>query len=279
MINKNIMSMKLLNNSIDSFNESLKKYEEAVNGDKTAYKFVILNFVHFSELLFKSYLYEIHPLLVFKNPFSKKINKHSSTIGLWEAINFLENDNIIINQSFKSDLKYIKEIRNQIEHYEFQLDIDKLNEVLGKLMNAIMEFDNLDHGFKIFTEENIKEYILKKNFNIFKKLATEYKDKFDLAKKRSEEAIRVYVSEYQDGGDTKIYDCPYCGNNNFLIPNSDSQTGYKCCYCGNEESDYIEVECVICGCEWTKDRMIYWDDLGYICPSHEMNPEHRHHND
>lgn len=77
MSNQNKMSMDLFNNAIDSFNESLKKYNEAINGDTSAYKFVILNFVHFCELLFKSYLYNIHPLLVFKDSFSKTINENS----------------------------------------------------------------------------------------------------------------------------------------------------------------------------------------------------------
>ena len=45
--------MDLFDNAIDSFNESLKKYKEAINGDSTAYKFVILHFVHFAELYLK----------------------------------------------------------------------------------------------------------------------------------------------------------------------------------------------------------------------------------
>ena len=76
------VSMNLFDNAIDSFNESLKKYDEAIKGDSTAYKFVILHFVHFIELLFKDYLYDIHPLLVYKNPFAKRIDENTNTIGL-----------------------------------------------------------------------------------------------------------------------------------------------------------------------------------------------------
>jgi len=274
------VSMNLFDNAIDSFNESLKKYEEAINGDVTAFKFVILHFVHFTELLFKDYLHDIHPLLVYKNPFSKKIDENTNTIGLWEAINFLENDKKEISQNFKDDLEYIKKIRNKIEHYKFDLDIEKLNIVLGRLMNAIIEFDNLHSEYKVFSPENIEEYISEENFNIFKKLAIDYKSKYDIAKEEADKAMNLYISEYSDGGEPqKIYDCPECGYENFLIPNDDSPTGYKCVYCDNEESYDIEIKCDICGSFFEKDRMIYMEDVGYICPIHEINPENKRYND
>ena len=64
-----------------------------------------------------------------------------------------------------------------------------------------------------------------------------------------------------------------------LIPNEDSSTGYKCVYCDNEESYDIEVKCDICGSSFEEDRMIYMEDIGYICPFHEINPENKHYND
>ena len=250
------LSMDLFENAIDSFKESLKKYAEASKGDSTAYKFVILHFVHFAELLFKDYLHDIHPLLVYKNPFSKKIDENTSTIGLWEAINFLENDKKEISQNFKDDLEYIKRTRNKIEHYKF---------------------DNLHSKYKVFSPENIQEYISEENFNIFRKLAIDYKTKYDIAKEEADKVMNLYISEYSDGGELqKTYNCPECGYENFLIPNEDSSTGYKCVYCDNEESYDIEVKCGICGAFFEEYRMIYMEDIGYICPFHEINPENKY---
>lgn len=81
--------LDLLENAVDSLNEALRKYEEGLSGDLRAYKFAILHYSHFIELLFKYYVTESHPLLVYKNPFSKNIKKEK-TIGLWEAIQFLK---------------------------------------------------------------------------------------------------------------------------------------------------------------------------------------------
>jgi hypothetical protein len=43
-----------------------------------------------------------------------------------------------------------------------------------------------------------------------------------------------------------------------LIPNDDSDTGYKCTFCGNEESDEIETCCDCCGALETTGEMATW---------------------
>jgi len=55
-------------------------------------------------------------------------------------------------------------------------------------MNAIIEFDNLHSEYKVFSPENIEEYISEDNFKIFKKLANNFKSKFDIAKEEAEKA-------------------------------------------------------------------------------------------
>ncbi|QEP35194.1 PIN-like domain-containing protein [Malaciobacter pacificus] len=45
------------------------------------------------------------------------------------------------------------------------------------------------------------------------------------------------------------------------------------------EEEREEIECDICGSECDRDNMIYMEDVGYICPNHEINPQNKHHND
>lgn len=45
----------------------------------------------------------------------------------------------------------------------------------------------------------------------------------------------------------------------------------------NEEER--EVECDICGVSCDIDDMIYMEDIGYICPHHEANPQNKHYDD
>lgn len=83
--------LDILDNAISSLREALLKYEEGSSNNLSAYKFAILHFSHFLELLFKHYVTLSHPLLIYKNPFSKNISKEN-TIGLWEAVQFLRNE-------------------------------------------------------------------------------------------------------------------------------------------------------------------------------------------
>jgi hypothetical protein len=64
--------LDLLENAIDSLKEALDKFKEGSDTNRRAYKFAILHYSHFLELLFKYYVSKSHPLLIYKNPFSKK---------------------------------------------------------------------------------------------------------------------------------------------------------------------------------------------------------------
>jgi len=188
----------LLENATDSLNEALLKYQEGVDGEEKAYKFCILHFSHFLELLFKYYVYKSHPLLIYKNPFAKNLNEDSYTIGLPEAIQFLKNEGKEISKEFSQDLDWVKKIRNSIEHHKFSMNVMEVEETIGRLLKTVYEF-NASHS---------------------------------------------------------------------LIPNSESETGYQCTFCENNDSDEIEEECGICGVPFAKFFMSYTEEWGYICEHH-----------
>lgn len=130
--------LDLLDNALDSFNEALVKYQCGNSGEHRSYKFAILHFSHFVELLFKQ-VSLAHPLLVYRNPFSKNI-KNEQTIGLWEAIQFFRNTGEAFNDDFYSDIQWLKELRNNIEHYQFEMDVGEVKESLGRLTFMMNEF-------------------------------------------------------------------------------------------------------------------------------------------
>src|SRR5687768_8020997 len=96
----------LFDNAIDSLAEALSKYEEGTNGDPKAYKFAVLHMSHFVELIFKYHLAQKHPLLIYKDPFSRNVDK-TRTITLWEAVNFIENESAdTLTTGFRTDLEW-----------------------------------------------------------------------------------------------------------------------------------------------------------------------------
>lgn len=261
--------LDLLGNAVDSLNEALAKYQQAQDGEHAAYKFAILHFAHFTELLLKHCVAQAHPLLVYRDPFKKRLQE-SKTIGLWDAVAFLQNDGKAISREFLGDLEWLKELRNNIEHYEFAMKLDEVEETLGRLMRAVTEFNETNSFVDL--EEHVDEEVLE----VFEGLASTYAARLRAAMKQVEDSREaayrgVRQREWQEVA-WAVYLCDECGHET-MIPDKSSATGFRCAFCENTESGAIEVVCGICGGVWSKDEMWYtdWVDDGryeYICPLH-----------
>lgn len=270
------IELDLLDNATDSLNEALAKYQQGKAGDEKAYKFCVQHMAHFLELILKYYVTKSHPLLIYKNPFAKVINSESQTIGLFEAINFLKNEGRQITDKFEKDITWLKKLRNNIEHHKFSMDVDDVEETIGRLMSAVVEFDETHESIDLST------YISADQYDLFHTLAKTYErklEKAELAVQEAEkEAYRGYRQKEYSLVDFNIYHCYECGHDT-MIPNEDSSTGYRCTFCENEESDDIEVSCGMCGVPWPVGEMTYLDYSGdghseYYCPHCMHDPEY-----
>jgi len=266
----------LLENALDSLNEALSKYQEGKSGNEKAYKFCVQHLSHFLELILKYYVTQSHPLLIYKNPFAQSINNESQTIGLHEAINFLKNEGHKISDKFEKDIKWLKKLRNDIEHHKFEMDVDEVEETIGRLMSAVVEFDEAHENI------DLGSYIGKDQYDTFHMLANTYEGRLkkaeDEVKEAEETAFRGVRPKHQMFVDFHIYHCNECDHDT-MIPNEESSTGYKCTFCGNEDSDDIEVECGMCGASWPTGEMtlLDWADTGnyeYYCPSCLHHPDY-----
>lgn len=259
----------LLDNAIDSLNEALSKYQEGKNGDEKAYKFCVQHLSHFLELILKYYVTQSHPLLIYKNPFVKSINDESQTIGLYEAINFLRNEGHEISVKFEKDIKWLKKLRNNIEHHKFSMDVEEVEDAIGRLMSAVVEFDEAHENI------DLSKYISTNQYDLFHELANTYEGRLGKAEKEVEEALAGLDPKE---GSMSVYHCYECDHDT-MIPSEDSGTGYRCTFCGNEESNDIEVDCEICGAPWPIWQMkcLDWADTGnyeYYCPYCLHDPEY-----
>ena len=240
--------LDLLENAVDSLREALIKFDEGSDTNLSAYKFSILHFSHFFELLFKYYVTQSHPLLIYKNPFSKKIKKEN-TIGLWEAIQFLKNEGKQITKDFSKDLEWMKKLRNDIEHFKFDMNVIEARRTLGRLIRATDEFidehDLLDISSKIGGQ----------HLSIYNELNDEYKSHLNTAR------IAAKALTEDDG-----HGCIYCGEYDTA-----AKIGNKlvCQFCDQEED---LIHCCNCHLEYREDEMRVWNDdpehhphIDYIC--------------
>lgn len=262
------LKLDILENAHDSLNEALLKYKDGKNGDAKAYKFCIQHLSHFLEMIFKYYVTQSHPLLIYKNPFASTINEESQTIGIHEALNFLKNEGFEISEKFEKDIKWFKKLRNNIEHHKFEMDVGEVEETIGRLMSAIVELD------REYESIDLEKFISPERYDLFHRLANTYEGRLSVAlekvKEAEKEAYKGVRPKHYEHVNFDIYHCYECDHNT-IIPDENSGSGFKCAFCGNEESDDIELTCDICGSNWPTGQMtcVDWTDEGdyqNICP-------------
>jgi len=300
------IKLDIKSNAIDSFNEALAKLECAQNGDEKGYKFTILHLSHAIELVLKMYLQSLDENLVFSKCYNKvKQRASENKIDLLAAYYELEKEefdfeavvaghdnpftvnvsdvlaiakhetcsitgNHFVDQDFIDDIDWMKGIRNAIEHFQFEFTVKEVRLCIGRLVRGLDEFADI---FSLF---NLEKEVGKHCYETFKVLADEYEHTLAEAHLDVHEAkealFRGTRPKHQMFIEWNEYYCEEC-NNETIIPDTDSPTGYKCTFCGNEESGQIEVDCDVCGLPWANEDMSYWDEnLVNVCPRCE-NPE------
>ena len=206
---------------------------------------------------------------MYKNPFAGTINEESQTIGLHETINFLKNEGHKISKNFEVDLKWLKKLRNSIEHHKFEMNIAEVEETIGRLMKAVNEFSESHESTAL------SSYISETQFDLFHQLADTYETRLEKAEAKTNAYKGVRFKEYSLV-DFNVYHCYECGHDT-MIPNEDSSSGYRCTFCDNDESEDIEMHCWMCDSRWPIWQMDYLDrectgGYQYYCPYCRRDP-------
>ena len=258
------LTLNLFENAVDSLDEALKKYQAAQEGDTKAYKFCVLHLSHFFELVFKHYVVQISPLLVYKTP-----SENSFTITLDSAVVVLEDNGHQFCPKFKTDLNWIKKLRNSIEHHTFDMDLSQVNDTIGRLVKAFdseqERLGRLDFS-SVITVERLK---------LFFDLADNYEQKLKTVESHVHD---LYVAA-QDGERQKFWDdslfptlyCHECGH--FLaIENEQSDSGFKCAFCGCEDvdEDDLPANCIVCGVDCLSGELT-GGHCYYCCGQYHMD--------
>ncbi|RJX32807.1 MAG: hypothetical protein C4516_03450 [Oxalobacter sp.] len=272
--------LNIKENAIDSFNEALEKYHIGASGNVRAYKFAILHMAHFLELVLKMYVQTLDLNLIYWTNFNQLqkeaervpldllkclLNKQEAnysfplpqatqrpprTITVDNALALAKLERcgvtgeLFLDQEFIDDINWLKGIRNNIEHYQFELNPKDVRLCIGRIVRCAQEFCD------IFSLLELAETISKENLELYRLLADEYEHRLHEAKLEVKEkeylAFKGIRYKYYNFVDWRVYECPEC-NEETLIPEEESITGYRCTHCGNEESEDLDVDCDCCG--------------------------------
>ncbi len=243
----------LVENALDSLEHAIGHLNlaQSESGPGT-FKRVILDLSHVAELLFKERLRKIHPAFVLSDV-DKYPSTTAHTVTAAEALRRLEKiGGVDFKKSDQGALKTIREKRNEIEHYEFEINEAEAKVVIGNVLVFIFRF-SLDELGLDWSERRLSDPEWAK--------LNQYAEFYEVQ--------RAHVLETLAESDIPTIDCPTCGNDTF---DTESEI---CVLCGHRES---VLECKNCNASYLGSSVEYeetglcpkceWED-GYAAANHE----------
>lgn len=268
---KESYALTLLENGVDSLDEGLSQYRRVQNGRLKSAKFAVLAISHYLELLLKHCVHQFDEDAIWESA--------GKTINIHKALSYLvDEEGVELPASFQVDLRWFKKLRNDVEHYQFELDAEQVRDVIARLLfdvDLVLQACNVQIDFvSMLDEENIE---------LFAELSKEYEARLVVAYQRVEDARKdAYYGvrpKFQDQVQFDIVNCDACGHETFRT-NHESPTGFQCEFCGEQSADEMPASCTMCDQLWTLGDLTFiedWDGNGHsesMCPRCLRHPDY-----
>jgi hypothetical protein len=225
-------TLTLENNALDSLAHAIEHY--GANESPRDMKYVILHVSHAVELFLKARLAMEHPSLIFVKPEDAKVSG-ARTVDLRTAVLRLGASDILLPTRELDDLKYIKDVRNSIEHYRAEFSAEDAAAYIGRAVRFLERF--LEQELKINLEERLDD----ETYNAFVEAFHVYEERLDLALKAMESCLPA-------GKDRLEYDilcCDECGEMTVPYPDRSSDDASVHCFFCRARFEY--ERCNRCG--------------------------------
>lgn len=124
--------LRLLENGIDFVKSGIETYFVEDTPDPRSHKYAILHMFSGVLLLLKERLAQIRPSLIFVD--EKQCGRQGAkTTNFHQTLTRLEQNGVRIDPVKRAVLDRVRDIRNDIEHYEISFDLEQTKEVIGEL--------------------------------------------------------------------------------------------------------------------------------------------------
>jgi rRNA maturation endonuclease Nob1 len=228
------VKMNLLDNSLDFLREGLDRVV-AARKEPSHWKFAALCFCQATELALKARLQRDHAALVYSN--LDKPSSQSRTVTLEAAVHRLtEWCGIPISVAEKEVVKRVTKWRNDISHWEFDLDPTLLQIQLAALLAFLNDFyrSHLDVSLSRRLGRQLWQDVVSiQNFATKLRIAALKRIKSDHPNANIDYCEQCGSDTRVDYNDT--YECFVCG---------DSGEFFTCARCGESKPDYERDESV-----------------------------------
>jgi hypothetical protein len=231
---KNDFAFQLLENAEDSFRHGIEHFLEG--SDPSNLKQAILLVFHALELFLKARLAKEHRTLIFVKP-ELADTANARTVNLEGAIQRLEVANLKLDLDSKKHIEHIQNLRNRLEHYEYEGNHEKTGNLLAVIIKILEKFltTHLDIHWASFLHQDVLIEI--------EKLVLSHEDRRERSSDRANKAADCSCDpkEYCEC----VTYCPECSIE--AVPridrNSTTTDLTRCYSCGEE---YFLESCARC---------------------------------
>jgi hypothetical protein len=203
------IKLTILENALHSLERSILHARDSQK-DIREWKFGILLLIQTIELIFKELLFRSHPVLIYEN-----IDTRKNTVSLMLAKKRLQEiGGITLSESDSCAIKTAANWRNQLMHYEFNVDSHHAHQVYYQLIAFLMEF------YENHFDQPLRETISDDLWNQVIQIEEFVKD----AMERIQQKINRNNID-----STLVWNCRNCGQDAFVVQD-DENTCYLCGY-------------------------------------------------
>jgi hypothetical protein len=233
-----VLKLDLLGNAKSSLRHAVEHLTSTTELSTDNYKFAITSIVHAIELIFKEKLKRVHPAFMWRNV-DKYPNKEAHTVSINEALRrLIKIADVKLENPQAINIESIKKLRNEIEHYEFEIVEQTAKTHIGRMLSFIFWFtyDYLELDWETeFKKDDSWSEIL---------------DIYDFFMEHV-----VVIENRMAKEDSNVTDCPNCGGYTFDLDEG------ECAIC--DEKEQVEA-CENCKRLELSYKMIDYDNGPYM---------------
>jgi ribosomal protein L37E len=213
----------LVENARDSLEHAVAHLTTEKNPSHNDLKIALLDVARVVELLLKERLRSVHPAFLWVDV-EKYPSADARTVGAEATVTRLQSvAGVVLPEAARRTIRACRRIRNSVEHFEFEMDVQEVKSIVGRMLSFIFDFTK--HQLSLDFETDFRKD------NRWSKLVEIY----DFWSAHAE----ALGKELEERGE-ETRDCPRCGASTFVISES------QCALCGRQDQ---LVTCGQCGHE------------------------------
>lgn len=211
-------------NAIDSLRIGFEFFQK--ESSYSSRKHAILTVFHAIELFFKEHLFQINPVLIYKN-IDTRITDDSQTVGIRETLARFENIGVRLPYDQIAAITRLQKIRNRVEHFRYDHKEEEDELVIAEALKVILYFTEFvlrrgigdDIGAEMLSDMNHR--------------VLDYNERNGLANHRLEEWMKSEWPSWDpmesDCDDFEgTLDCPVCRQSYLVIGYHDKPFCFHC---------------------------------------------------